>query len=257
MLVAEDGPTFPYEAYSRVLHSYVDSQGYVDYSGLKTNRFDLDFFVDQLTSLPPGIFSSWPREEQLAFWINAYNALTLRAVIDHYPIDSIKDIGNLVTTVWNKLTFNVMGRTLTLNQIEHQIIRGEFSDPRIHMAINCASIGCPSLPAEPMQGKKLDEQFHHLTRRFLSDPTKFRIDKKNSRVHISLIFKWFGEDFEADYGKGKIRKKFNKRENAALNYIASHVASGDSAYIDSASYTLEWLVYDWSLNTRNWRRPMP
>lgn len=108
-----------------------------------------------------------------------------------------------------------------------------------------------------MQGKKLDEQFHHLTRRFLSDPTKFRIDKKNSRVHISLIFKWFGEDFEADYGKGKIRKKFNKRENAALNYIASHVASGDSAYIDSASYTLEWLVYDWSLNTRNWRRPMP
>ena len=234
--------------YARTLSAYVNDQGLVDYRGLLADRAGLDAFVDHLAAVDPDAFNTWPETERLAFWMNAYNALTLKAVADHYPVESIRDIGNIVKSVWDKLTFDVMGRTLTLNTIEHEILRKEFRDPRIHMAINCASIGCPPLANEPLAADRLDDQFRDLTQGFLDNPAKFRIDRTKNVVYLSPIFKWFGKDFVARYGKGPKRKKFDAEENAVLNYVMDHRAGADAATLRAGVFKLKWLDYDWGLN---------
>jgi hypothetical protein len=246
---AKAGPqTFSCEEYARVLKTYVNEAGYVDYANLVKSRRDLDRFAARLAVLDPDSFRTWGESQQIAFWINAYNGLTLKAVVDHYPAKSIKDIGSLVTSVWDKLTFSVMGRALTLNQIEHEILRKEFTEPRIHMAINCASIGCPPLLNEPFNADTLEEQFARVTRAFLDAPEKFRIDRTGKQVHLSPILKWFGEDFVAEYASIHRRKKFSAKENAALNFVMAAVPEADRTYLRDGAFKLKWLDYDWNLN---------
>lgn len=234
--------------YARTLSACVNDDGWVDYRALLADRADLDAFVAYLAAVDPDGFRTWPRTERLAFWMNAYNALTLKAVADHYPVQSIRDIGSIFKSVWDKLTFTVMGRTLTLNHIEHDILRKEFDDPRIHMAINCASIGCPPLANQPLDAGRLDEQFQDLTRRFLDNPAKFRIDRAGNVVHLSPIFRWFGEDFVARHGGDVERKSFNAREDAVLNFVMDHRAGADAAFLRAGAFKLKWLAYDWGLN---------
>ena len=232
---ADETPAFSYASYAQALAAYVDDNGQVDYAGLKANRAGLDAFVDQLAALDPATVKTWNTGDRFALWMNAYNALTLKAVIDHYPVESIKDIGSVIKSVWDKLEFNVMGRTLTLNNIEHDVLRKEFGDARLHMAINCASIGCPPLGNEPLMADRLDEQFNALTRQFLADPTKFKIDRKKSVVHLSSIFKWFGGDFD-------------KEEGGVINFVAKHLDEADRAYLMKGNFKTKYLDYDWNLN---------
>jgi len=242
------GGEFTYDEYARVLKTHVDEAGFVNYRALLQNRSDLDQFVARASGLDPKVFKNWSRSEQMAFWINTYNALTLKAIIDHYPVESIKDIGNLIQSVWDKLKFNVMGRTITLNEIEHGILRVEFSEPRIHMAINCASIGCPPLLNEPFTAAALEEQFDRSTIAFISNDSKFRIDRDKKRVHLSPILKWFGEDFVEKYAARLSRAKLNSKENAALNFVMSYAGETDENFLRKEKFKLKWLDYDWGLN---------
>jgi hypothetical protein len=248
---------FSYDDYGAVLAAFVDTQGLVDYQALKANRQRLDAFAAALGTLAPAACSNWSVKDQVVFWINVYNALTLEAIIDHYPIqasllksaifprNSIRQIPG----VWTELRFEVVGREVTLDHIEHQILRKQFNEPRIHMALVCAGKGCPPLRNEPYVGNRLDEQLADQTKMFLAQPDKFRIDRSKGKVYLSPILDWFGGDFLETYG-GEEKPKAGRsaEEKAVLNFIAAHLGASDRDYLSTAKYNVVYLDYDWSLN---------
>jgi hypothetical protein len=249
---------FSYQYYADILRAYVDDQGMVDYAALKQNRGPLDAFVTRIANLESGVYDKWSEKEKIAFWINAYNALTLRAIIDHYPIKASllrsvrfpKNSIRQIPGVWDKLQFKVMGREITLDGIEHDTLRANFNEPRIHMALVCAAMGCPPLRNEPFIAGKLDMQLDDQARRFFNDPQKFSIDRKTNTIHLSPIFKWFGEDFVNKYGTEKAFSGFSEQERAVLNFITHYSEDGGNAYLMKGGFSQEYLNYDWSLNER-------
>lgn len=254
---------FSYDDYSAILAVFVDQQGLVDYQALKDNRRRLDLFAAALGTLSPTDYSNWSEKDQIAFWINAYNALTLEAVINHYPIQASvlksaifpKNSIRQIPGVWTDLRFEVVGKEVTLDQIEHQILRQQFNEPRIHVALVCAANGCPPLRNEPYTGKALDEQFADQTKRFLALQDKFRIARSQGSVYLSPIFDWFGVDFVNSYGDAEKTKAGRSREEkAVLNFIAAHLKASEHDYLTTASYDVVYLDYDWSLNEQPARK---
>ncbi len=173
------------------------------------------------------------REEKLAFWINAYNLFAVKMVVDHYPVESIKDAGSLFSSVWKKTVGKVGGRDITLNEIEHEILR-KMGEPRIHVAIVCASVSCPDLRAEAYTATGLDSQLDDQLRRFLENRGK-GLKKEGGTVFLSSIFKWFAEDFES---KGGVQK-----------FLAPHAPAAVQPMLKSGNAELEYLDYNWKLNT--------
>jgi len=179
------------DAYASVLEKYVDGRGMVDYKTLAANREPLDRYVKSLAALDAAAYEKWSHERRIAFWINAYNALTLETIIDHYPIkgggwiremrfpsNSIRQIDG----VWDKLEHPVMGKKMTLDHIEHEILRKQFNAPRIHVALVCAAMGCPPLRREPYAGDRLSTQLDDQAKQFFANPKKFRIDRDEKKV---------------------------------------------------------------------------
>lgn len=252
----QENKTFNYDNYAEVLKSYVDNQGMVNYKQLKANREKLDLFARQLPRLEEQTYKKWSDNDKIAFWINAYNGLTLKSIIDNYQIKSSffksriypKNSIRQITGVWDKNKHKVMSKDRTLEHIEHEILRKQFNEPGIHVALVCAAMGCPPLLNEPYFGDKLDEQFDDRTRRFLSDPKKFNIDRKKERVSLSPIFKWFGSDFVGKYGKEKTLLRLNKNETAVINYISRILEKDDRDYLLQGNFKIKYLDYDWSLN---------
>ncbi|MBI4963612.1 MAG: DUF547 domain-containing protein [Desulfomonile tiedjei] len=262
LLVAAPGATaaekpFSYEDYAEILAAYVDDRGMVNYAALKEHRGRLDAFVQRIADLTPSTYDKWNDSEKIAFWINAYNALTLRAIVDHYPIkpgllssfrfpkNSIRQIPG----VWDKLQFKVMGRQMTLDGIEHDTLRSKFDEPRIHLALVCAAMGCPPLRNEPFTGAKLELQLSDQTMRFLKDPDKFRIDGTGGYVYLSSIFKWFGEDFIKNYGTDKFTDR-GPSERAVLKFLGSSLKGRDKEFLEAGKYEIIYLAYDWVLNEK-------
>ena len=260
--VALGSPSDATPKYSELLRFYdlalsrvVSKQGRVDYSNLQSERILLDRFVDGIASIP---LKEMRKSDQLAFWINAYNALTLRIIIDHYPIrpgvisnpmypqNSIRQIPG----AWNKIKFKIAGQLLTLDNIEHEIIRKDFKDPRIHMALVCAAIGCPRLRHEAFLGHRLEDQLNDQSREFFRDPKKFRIDRSKKEVVISPILKWYGKDFLSGYGNsGQHRfKKHPPVTRAVLRFATSFIPPEDRLYLESRDFQIRYSKYDWSLN---------
>lgn len=247
---------FSYTPYAVVLKAYVDDRGLVDYRRLKADHQRLDVFVQAVAALDPHTYEQWSNAEKIAFWINAYNALTVKAIVSHYPIkprfgfsliypkNSIRQIPG----VWDELTFEVMGRAMTLDEIEHDVLRAKFHEPRIHMALVCAAMGCPPLRNEPYVGDRLDEQLDDQARRFLSNPGKFRIDRRRGLVYLSSIFKWFGSDFVNQYGTDERFPGHRREERAVLHFISRYLDPADREYLEKGAYKIEYLDYDWSLN---------
>ena len=240
---------FSYKPYAEVLDAYVNEQGFVDYQGLQANRQRLDQFNASLAAVDAATYDSWTEAEQMALWINAYNSLTLKSIIDESPIkDSIKDI----VGVWRIKQHAVLadGKTLTLNNIEHDVLRADFNEPRIHVAINCASFSCPDLRMEVYTGDKLDAQLDEQVRRFLSNPKGLRIDREADIVYLSKIFEWFGEDWTPSYG---VESGFtgNQHERAVLNFISGYLEADDQAYLAEGNYRVKYIDYDWSLNVQS------
>lgn len=247
---------FSYDDYAQMLNTHVNDKGMVSYAKLKANPADLKAFLDKMARLDRAAFDDWPEKDRIAFWINAYNALTLKAIIDHYPIkasglsawtypkNSIRQIGG----VWDKLKFRVMGKDMTLGEIEHQVLRKDYNEPRIHMALVCAAMGCPRLLHEPYEGAKLDAQFDEQTRDLLRHPKKFSIDRRRRAVHLSPIFKWFGEDFTKTYKPRRGFGDHSDSERAVLHFVSKHLDAADARYLEAGDYKVKYLDYDWSLN---------
>ncbi|MBD3161917.1 MAG: DUF547 domain-containing protein [Candidatus Latescibacteria bacterium] len=230
------------EAESPNLHAPFDAllketvkDGLVDYKALEKREEALDAYLSSLADYDA---ASRPRAERLAFWINAYNAFALKLVLEHYPgIDSVND----VEKPWDTKLAKAAGKLRSLNEIEHEILRKEFEDPRIHFAIVCASISCPDLRSRAYVAEKLDEQLDAAATRFLADPDKgFRVAEKDEEevvVEVSKIFEWFAEDFVIHSG-------------SIYQYILKYVPPEDAALLKSRrrDVRVRFMDYDWGLN---------
>ncbi|MHC4154398.1 MAG: DUF547 domain-containing protein, partial [Planctomycetota bacterium] len=201
-------------------------------------------------------YGKWSEEGQIAFWLNAYNGLTLKIIIDNYPIKSSffrsrvypKNSIRQIAGVWDKITFPVMGRDLTLGQIEHEILRKKYDEPRIHVAMVCAAMSCPPLRNEPYTGQKLDEQLADQSRRFFTNPASFRADREKKVLYLSPILKWFAEDFINKHAPKKNIGRHNRKTSAVLNFIAAYLPKSEADFVLKGNYKVKYLKYDWSLN---------
>jgi len=249
---------FDYSNFAEALKINVDDVGMINYRKLKAEPQKLLAFITELQNLDRKDFDKWSDNEKIAFWLNAYNALTLKAIIDNYPIKSSffrsriypKNSIRQIAGVWDKIEFIVMGQKLTLGHIEHKILRVQFDEPRIHMAMVCAAIGCPPLRNGPYTGNKLDEQLDDQTSRFLANSAKFKIERANDRLYLSPIFKWFANDFIKKHGTQKSIGKHNKEESAVLNFIASYLSQAEKNFVLAGKFKIKYLKYDWSLNEK-------
>ncbi len=253
-----DADSFEYSDYAEVLRAYVDEAGMVDYRGLKAKPERLDAYLEALATLPRPDYEAWDDNAKVAFWLNAYNGLTLKAIIDRYPIKASflrsriypKNSIRQIPGVWDKLKFSIMGQELTLSHIEHKILRSEFNEPRIHMAMVCAALGCPPLRQEPYLGTRLSDQLDDQTRRFLGDRRKFRIDRGKRTVLLSPVFKWFGKDFIKTYGSERLPGRHSRANAAVLSFIARYLEEADQRDIRTGRLRVRHLGYDWTLNER-------
>ncbi len=215
--------------FNRLLGNYVHNH-LVDYEAWFANQDDakaMGRYVEQLSALDP---ADWPRDAALAYWINLYNAVTLRLILDNYPLDSIKDIGGFMKkSPWKRELVTVAGRKLTLNNIENDIIRPDFGDARIHFALNCASIGCPPLSDETFAAERLSEQLDAACRVALNRDQWVRVD--GEKLKLTKIFDWYGDDFEK--GGGSVLQFIRRYRTEAM-------PQGD--------VEIDFMSYDWSLN---------
>ena len=239
-----------YGQYAKVLHDYVHGAR-VDYTALRSGRAALDEVVTAFAAPTADEERGWSRDQRLAYWINAYNAFTLRAIVDHYPIRSSaftlqpRNSIRQIEGVWTKLTWHAAGRTLTLDDIEHRILRPEFKEPRVHFAVNCASVGCPPLAAGPYGPASLDAQLDEAARRYLASERGLTIDGNTLRV--TRILEWYGEDFVARFAP-EAAGASDRIERAIRGVV---VRFGPPAAVDLArkpATTIRFLDYDWSLN---------
>ncbi len=249
-VTAQDGFDHDYDRYGDLLRSHLSGPR-VDYAALVEHRQALDDVVEEFGGVSSATLESWSRPQRLAYWINAYNLFTLRAIVDHYPIegswlslhpsDSIRQIDG----VWDELLWRAGGREVTLDQIEHEIVRPTFTEPRIHFAVNCASLGCPPLAAEPYLPTRLDAQLDAAAVGYLASPHGLRVS--GSTLMVTRIFDWYGEDFVEQFADQPAARRSDK-ERAILAVIARYgpPAAGTLATSDAAS--LGYLDYDWSLN---------
>jgi hypothetical protein len=206
--------------WDRLLQKHVNETGKVDYTGFKEDRALLDAYLAELAGFP--VEKSWPRAHKMAYWINAYNAFTIKLIVDQYPINSIRDLhdGN----PWDVKWISLGEKTYSLNNIENDILRPQFKDARIHFAVNCAAKSCPPLANKAFTAKNLDELLDQQTQKFINN-SRFNQIKPGS-VKVSKIFEWYREDFDG-----------------LISYLNKY-ASADI----QKSAKIEYVEYDWSLN---------
>lgn len=236
--------------YARVLEAHVrwnpsETATRVDYKALQADPSALNRYLEQLSSVSRADFDGWPQNRQLAFLINAYNAFTLKLIIDHYPVNSIRDIGGFWQGPWDMRFFTLLGEERTLDELEHEMIRepGVYNEPRIHFAVNCAAIGCPALRPEPYTGERLDRQLADGTHRFLRDRSRNRY--RDGRLEVSRIFKWYREDFQRGWQGIDRLDEFFLGYRDALDLDADAVKRLRDSDMD-----YRFLDYDWRLNDR-------
>lgn len=244
---AQDRVTTPetvdHARFDRVLSEYVDPAGFVDYARLETHADSvLRPYLQQLAETDPAALD---REARLAFWINAYNAYTIKLILDHYPVESINDIkpgaGPTIPKVNSPFKLDVgevAGEVRTLDEIEHGIIRERFDEPRIHFALVCAAVSCPRLRREAYTGNRLEAQLDDQARAFLRDTDKNLVPAGEKTVALSRIFKWFDEDFGGSSA-------------AIQRFIAPYFDGNVRTKLEQARYDVSFREYDWSLNDQN------
>ncbi len=220
----------------------------VSYRGFQADRATLAKVLEGFSAVTRAQYEAMKKEDRLAFLINAYNAFTIELILTRYPdLKSIRDLGSLIQKPWSKKFFRLLGEERTLDNVEHDMIRapGAFDDPRIHMAVVCASVGCPALRPEAFTGARLESLLDDSVRRFLRDRSRNRVNSGSGKLEVSRIFDWYRGDFEKGHKGISSREAFFARYAEAL---------GDDAatrqQIRDARMGIAFLDYDWSLNDR-------
>lgn len=225
-----DSKPISHAVFDSLLRQHVSEAGWVDYQGFIQDSSQFKEYLQLLSQHHPND-RNWSKNERIAYWINAYNAFTIKLIMDHYPVASIKDIKNgipFVNTVWDIKFIEIEGAEYDLNNIEHGILRPKYNEPRIHFAVNCASISCPKLQRFAYTGDKLDEQLDRAARDFINDPDKNKISSDS--LQLSKILNWYWGDFKDQY---------DSRIELVNKYADTAV---------SPEAEVSFLEYDWGLN---------
>lgn len=255
LLPAVHGFEHDHGGFTALLSNYV-AEGRVDYSALVEQRARLDDYLESLQQVTEDEVASWTQSQQLAFWINAYNALALDTVVAHYPLkrrglrgfaypsSSIRQIAD----VWKLRRRAIGGALRSLDDIEHGIIRATFKEPRIHFALVCAAVSCPKLRSEAYQAEQLETQLAAQVADFLADTRRgLAIDPRRKRISVSSIFKWFPEDFPKP--PASANALVGTTQQAGVVHFLSHAAPpAAKTALRSGDYRLNYLKYDWTLN---------
>ncbi len=230
-------------AWTEILQANVQGDAF-DYAAVQKAPQKLNAYLETLQAVTPRELGGWTKEERYAFWINVYNAYTIKKVVDNYPLDSIKDLNTGLfgaKSVFNKEFIPMSAHhpegdkdELSLNDVEHGILRPKFKDARVHAAINCASYSCPPLLNEAFTAKKLDEQLDKQMKAFVVDTKRNQLNREKNRLYLSEIFDWFDDDFERDAG-------------TVREYVARFAPEKDREFIRNAK-RIKYIDYDWSLN---------
>ena len=239
--------------YAAVLEQFVDGDGLVNYAALKADRGKLDEACAKFASVDLATYDAGTENDRIAFWINTYNAFALKLIVDNYPIqpstgktqfpaNSIRQIPG----AWEHKKFKALGRDVTLDEIEHQILRVKFQEPRVHMALVNASMSAPKLRREPYVPEKLDAQLDDQAKVFFSDLRNFLIEREAKEVWASPIFEWFVDDFLPEATKNNPRHIAQQKSLSA--FAAKYVSPEDARYLAEGDYVVKYYDYDWTLN---------
>jgi hypothetical protein len=246
-LLASPGSARPVQGFDHAHAAWTDvlkvcvRDGGFDYAKLKQDRTSLDAYLAALHAVTPAELAGWDEKQRFAFWINAYNAHCIQKVVDEYPLKSIKKLSGAfgLNSVFDQEFIPMKahhpdeGDELSLNDIEHKILRAKFKDARVHAAINCASKSCPPLRAEAFMAERLDAQLDEQMKAFVNDPARNKLDPARKELELSEIFKWFAEDFERD-------------AKTVQGYLIRFAPPEKADFIRGAR--IRYLDYDWDLN---------
>jgi len=248
--------SFDYSKYDQILQNNVNN-GLVNYKNLKSDRKQLTEFLNATGTVDEKDFLSWSKDERKAFWINVYNAVTIEGILRNYPIQwgrfmakrrfpqsSIRQISKF----WDTPFVKVMGKDITLNQIEHEILRKKFADPRIHFVLVCASIGCPVLDNHAFLPDNLDARLDDAAKAFILNPAKVRLDKAEKKLYLSSIFDWYKKDFKASRKAQSELTKYGDKDRGVIRFIVRYLPESDRAFILQNQPKIKYLSYDWTLN---------
>jgi hypothetical protein len=256
-----------------ILGSFVNNKGMVDYRRLKRKRLELGSLLEEFAKLDPNEYDSWPKEDKIALWINAFNIQMLNIIVQNYPIEasrldkfwwpptSLRHIpprGVVGAAKWDKYKFLVKGEEFTLARIERRFFREEFDEPRVFFAISHACRSSAPLRSEPYSGHKLDEQLNDQVKRFLSSPRGFKIDRKKQIVYLYAMLKpvpsRYGQEFLAKYGTDKKFKDEKPGTRAVLNFISNYISAQDKFFLLREYYDVKYIKFDWRVNDSS-RKP--
>jgi hypothetical protein len=252
---AEAETSMLYKEWNYSLEKHVSANGEVNYKNWINDRDNLEKFLSNISRITATDYRAMSKNEKMALWINAYNALTIKLVLDHYPIkrqglnfypdNSIRQING----VWDKYKISVAGRKVSLSEIENAILRKEFKEPLIHFAINCASKSCPPMKNKAYFPNSLETQLKDSARQFVTNTTYNKIVPSERRIKISKIFEWYGMDFVSS-SKQCCQKGLSVRDTAIVNFLKEYLPEKDKQFLDSNQFAIEFLPYDWALNER-------
>jgi len=241
---------FDHSALDSFLKKHVSESGMVDYQSIAKEPKDLNDYLSNLMAVTEMEMVSWPREEALAFWLNAYHAMLLKLVAENYPVPSVQRIPSF----WDIALFHLGPRTkdsmqYSLNDIRAKNLIGVYRDEKIHLALSLAAKGGPRMMREAFTGPKVEGQLFLLTRQFVNDPALVDIQLGRKKIRISKLFKWYAKDFNLDFGTPEPLGKFSEADSAVLSFLAYYLedeAKGE--YLQGAKYKIEYPAFDWSLN---------
>jgi hypothetical protein len=249
---------FDHSVFDNLLTQNVNN-GLVDYKYISNNINQLQNYLETIENADFNEFKSWSKNEQMAFLINAYNAVTIYGIVQNYPIQyggivararfpksSIRQIKDF----WNKVFVKIAGQDYSLNYIEHEMLRKGYQDPRIHFVIVCASLSCPDLSNRAYLPEKLDVQLDRATKNFINSSKGFVLDKQKNRLYLSAIFGWYKNDFMTDESPGFL-KDYGKHKAGILSFIMNYVDENTRNYIKNNNPEIKYMDYDWSLNEQN------
>ncbi|MGB2809767.1 MAG: DUF547 domain-containing protein [Sedimentisphaerales bacterium] len=256
-----------YDRCADVFENFIDENGMVDYQELKSEKTKLRELLDEFDEFDPKVYNSWPEEERIAFWLNAYNIKLLDIIIDNYPIesyrilrvfwpaDSIRHIrprSRIGTAKWEEYKFIVMDEEFNLLEIERRFFRKEFDEPRVFLAMSQASLSGPPLCNEPYYGHRLNEQLDEQVKQFLSNQRVLKIDREEKKVYLSALFEpgWYGREFINKYGTNEQFTEHPPAVKAVLNFISKYVSAQDALFLSTKTYSIKFIGYDWRLNDK-------
>ncbi len=243
--------------FDSVLRKHVRN-GLVNYRALVNDKQDLDRYLAIIGEIKWANYISWTRNRKLALWINAYNAFTIEAILRHYPIGKPNPISPYpknsirhIDGVWSQTIWTVAGKSLSLDYIEHEIMRKQLKEPRVHFVLVCASIGCPLLENRSFRADTLEQRLEAAAYNYINRDGKVRVDVKNETIWFPMIFDWFGKDFIDSYTDTSLFEGRSKIEKGLLSFIYKRVTGKKKEMMRKNNFSIKYIPYDWSLNEQD------